>query len=48
MSNWKRNAKAAISAMAFLGVSAAMAYADSFRSDIAVAGNRGDGLVARL
>ncbi|WP_455271176.1 DUF4189 domain-containing protein [Rhizobium herbae] len=30
MSNWKRNAKAAISAMAFLGVSATMAYADSF------------------
>jgi hypothetical protein len=30
MSNWKRNAKAAISALAFLGVSAAMAHADSF------------------
>ena len=30
MSNWKRNAIAAISALAFLGVSAAMAQADSF------------------
>ncbi len=30
MSNWKHNAKAAISALAFLGVSAVIAHADSF------------------
>lgn len=30
MSNWKHNARTVISALAFLGVSAAMSHADSF------------------